>query len=244
MKDLSLEEGNLAKKKPPLVASPFMGILSYYLLCKLIYDHSSCGVSICQIGLVLVFQMRPISCPSDKMSIEVGSSARCGKNWQSRQPRGCRELLLSRPTPKLTQHAPRPSAYQDLYLQHHTHKCLISKSIKPSWGFQSNIKDYIMPVLHPLPRQCSKFTPWTPPQKNSWPIFVHTLSSPPSPCDPHACHVRRVEVYLEGQDTSIPGSTIAHGGTIHRRTTLGTMGFALKISFSWMPKENMGKLPK
>ena len=109
------------KKKPPLVASSFMGILSYYLLCKLIYDHSSCGVSICQIGLVLVFQMRPISCPSDKMSIEVGSSARCGKNWQSRQPRGCRELLLSRPTPKLTQHAPRPSAYQDLYLQHNTH---------------------------------------------------------------------------------------------------------------------------
>ena len=80
MKDLSLVERNLAKKEPPLAALPFVGILSYHLLCKLIYDHSSCGVSICQIGLVLVFQMRPISCPSDKMSIEVGSSARCGKN--------------------------------------------------------------------------------------------------------------------------------------------------------------------
>ena len=182
MKDLSLEEGNLAKKKPPLVASPFMGILSYYLLCKLIYDHSSCGVSICQIGLVLVFQMRPISCPSDKMSIEVGSSARCGKNWQSRQPRGCRELLLSRPTPKLTQHAPRPSAYQDL--QHHTHKCLISKSIKPSWGFQSNIKDYIMPVLHPLPRQCSKFTPWTPHKKIHDPFLYIHFHRPPPPVTP------------------------------------------------------------
>ena len=150
------------KKKPPLVASSFMGILSYYLLCKLIYDHSSCGVSICQIGLVLVFQMRPISCPSDKMSIEVGSSARCGKNWQSRQPRGCRELLLSRPTPKLTQHAPRPSAYQDLYLQHHTHTQVLDfKKWKAILGFQSNIKDSSMPLLHPLPRQCTKFTPWT-----------------------------------------------------------------------------------
>ena len=125
----------------------------------------------------------------------------------------------------------------------HTHTSAWFQKVERHFGVSVQYKRF--QYAPPAPPSTTMYQVHTMnPTKYSWPIFVHTLSSPPSSCDPHACHVRRVEVYLEGQDTSIPGSTIAHGGTIHRRTTLGTMGFALKISFSWVPKENMGKLPK
>ena len=66
----------------------------------------------------------------------------------------------------------------------HTHTQVLDfKKWKAILGFQSNIKDSSMPVLHPLPRQCTKFTPWTPQNIHDPFLYIH-FHRPPPPVTP------------------------------------------------------------